>query len=207
MTDSTTVCLLLGQKLQGARYTLPSCSRTISGAWNQARCQRDAHRQRSRGQSGCWGPARWTGPASGSEGLRERRPPGGRARLVPKQLQGESAKPSQVPTPRPTCAYRCPGLTPPACGPGPQPGEAVCPRRASALVPGPLLVGESALGRLAQTPARAQEGPPAALSAVSACEVGLGPRGAGSQPPLPSLWGLGPPHRSLELVWFSAKAV
>lgn len=71
MTDSTTVCLLLGQKLQGARYTLPSCSRTISGAWNQARCQRDAHRQRSRCQSGCWGPARWTGSASGSEGLRE----------------------------------------------------------------------------------------------------------------------------------------
>lgn len=131
-------------------------------------------------------------------GLRERRPPGGRARLVPKQLQGESAEPGQVPTPRPTCAYRCPGLTPPACGPGPQPGEAVCPRHASALVPGPLLIRESALG---------QEGPPAALSAVSACEAGLGPRGAGSQPPLPPLWGLGPPHHSLELVWFSAKAV
>lgn len=55
----------------GARYTLLSCSRTISGAWNQARCQRDAHRRRSRCQSGCWGPARWTGPASGSKGLRE----------------------------------------------------------------------------------------------------------------------------------------
>lgn len=114
------------------------------------------------------GPCPVDGP-----GLWERRPPGGRAQLVPKHLQGESAEPGQVPTPRPTCAYRCPGLTPPARRPGPQPEEAVSPGSR-----------ESVLGRLAQTPARAQEAPPAALSAVSACEAALGPRGATSTTPL-----------------------
>ena len=146
--------------------------------------------------------------ASGSKGLREQgrgwSPNSSRATDMPSAevLPGHPSMSPQrragpVPTPRPTCAYRCSRLKPPTCGFGPQAGEAVCPGALQPASPGPLLVGESAPRRLAQTPARAQEGPPAALSAVPACEAGLAPRGAGSRPPGPpsGAW----PHLTVHL--------
>lgn len=134
--------------------------------------------------------------ASGSEGLRERGCVAGPQTAPGRQMCPvlkcfwpippcrHSAEPGQPRPPGPPMHTGAPGSCPPPAGLDHKLGKQCALGALQPSSPGPLLVGESAPRRLAQTSARAQEGLPATLSAVPACKAGLGPRGAGSQPPL-----------------------